>query len=198
MRIIGLTGGIACGKSTLSQALRDLGAPVIDADEISHCLTAPGGAALPAIREAFGGGVFDPEGNLDRRKLGGVIFSDGKSRQKLNDILHPLIFREMEERTQALERRGVPAVIWDIPLLFESGMEGRCGQVWCASLPQEEQLRRLINRDGLSRQQALNRINSQMPLDEKRRRSDVVIDTSGTVEQSAASIQKLYMELIQA
>ena len=198
MRIIGLTGGIACGKSTLSQALRDLGAPVIDADEISHRLTAPGGAALPAIRKAFGGGVFDPEGNLDRRKLGGVIFSDGESRQKLNAILHPLIFREMEEQSMAWERRGAPAVIWDVPLLFESGMEGRCGQVWCASLSREEQLRRLIKRDGLSLEQALNRINSQMPLEAKRRRSDVVIDTSGTVEESAAAIQKLYMELIQA
>ena len=177
--VIGLTGGIACGKSNLSRTLRENGVPVVDADEISRAMTAPGGTALPLIREAFGDGVFDGEA-LNRRALSNVIFSDPAARERLNGLLHPLIFAEMR-RQMAL----VPgAVVLDVPLLFEAGMEDWCDEIWCAWVPQKEQVRRLRKREGLTVRKALQRIHAQMPTLEKRRRSDHVIRTEGTKTES--------------
>ena len=189
--VIGLTGGIACGKSNLSKALRLYGAPVVDADEISRALTAPGGTALPAIRAAFGNQVFDGD-NLNRRALSDVIFSSPEARKRLNDILHPLIFSEMRRQMDSHEG----PVVLDVPLLFETGMEDWCDEIWCAYVTQKEQIRRLRKREGLTVRQALMRIHSQMPTMEKRRKADHVIRTEGTKQESAEKALALWREAL--
>lgn len=188
--VIGLTGGIACGKSNLSAALRTAGARIIDADQVSHALTAPGGAALPAIRAAFGDEVF--AGNaLNRQALGTLVFGDEKVRARLNAIVHPLVFQEMRRQLDAC----TGAAVLDVPLLFECGMDTWCDEIWCAYLPQREQVKRLMARDGLTRAEALRRIRSQMPTREKARRADRVIRTDGSREQSAQIVLSLWRSL---
>ena len=190
--VIGLTGGIACGKSNLSAALKKAGAPVIDADEISRALTAPGGAALPAIRAAWGDGVFR-SGELDRQALAQAVFASEEERRRLNAILHPMIFAELRRQLEAA--RG-PAVM-DVPLLYETGLDAWCDEVWCAYVPQKEQIVRLRKRSGLTRAQALARIRSQMPALEKRRRADRVIRTDGSKEESAAKALQLWRDVME-
>ena len=190
--VIGLTGGIACGKSNLSRALREEGARVMDADEVSHRLTAPGGKALPARREAFGDGVFRGD-EVDREKLGEVVFRDAGQLKRLNAILHPMIFEEIRR-----ELDSIPGVaVLEAPLLYECGLEKDCCEVWCAYIPQKEQIKRLRERNGLTRRQALERIRSQMSGLEKAKRADRVIRTDGTREESALKVKKLYRERIE-
>ena len=178
MRIIALTGGIACGKTTISGMLEKLGARIVDADGISRSLTAPGGKGLPAVREAFGDGVFAPDGTLDRAALAKVIFSDEAQREKLNAILHPMVHAEMESQIEACRRDGTKVVILDVPLLFEAGMQHMGDEIACACAPEEVQIQRLASRNGYGREEALGRIRSQWPLEEKKRLSDIVIDTN--------------------
>ena len=187
---IGLTGSIACGKSTVSHYLRAQGYPVVDADAISHAMTAPGGPALPAIREAFGGSVFHPDGTLDRRALGSVVFSSTVLRRQLNEILHPMILAEIRSRLHTLDRDG-HIVFGDIPLLFECGMEKDFDEIWVVSVSRETQIARLLERDGLMREEAKQRIDSQMPLAAKEERADTVIVTEGTLEDTQAQVRAL-------
>ncbi len=190
---IGLTGSIACGKSTVSAYLRTLGHAVVDADAISHALTAPGGRALPPLREAFGDAVFDGD-ILNRRALGSIVFADEGKRTQLNAILHPMIITSIREELNAFDAPG-KLVFGDVPLLFECAMEGMFDRVWVVSVPEEVQLERLRARDSLSQKEALNRIRSQMPLEEKRQRADAVIDSSGSVEQTREKIDVLIASL---
>ena len=187
--VIGITGGIACGKTNLTDALKTLGAEVIDADEVSRALTAPGGEALAPIRAVFGTGVFRGA-DLDRRALGGIVFSDPDKKKLLEDILHPMI----RERIAAFLDRAEGIVFLSAPLLFECGYEKICDEVWCAYVPQKEQLRRLMARDRLTRAEALERVRSQWPALKKARLSDVVIRTDGTMEESAEKVTVLYWD----
>ena len=193
--VIGLTGGIACGKSNISDRLFSLGVPVIDADRISRALTAPGGAALPGIRTAFGDGFF-PDRVLDRRALGALVFSDPEALNRLNGLTHPLILDEIRRRLDALNTAGEPVCVLEAPLLFEAGLDRLCDTVWCAWIPGELQIQRLMERDGLTLKEAGQRIASQMPAAEKKRRSDAVIDTSGSREESAALAEQAYRALL--
>lgn len=185
--VLGLTGGIACGKSYVARLLRQRGIPVLDADAISRSLTAPGGEALPAVRAAFGDQVFDGDA-LNRRALGEIVFADAAARKQLEDILHPLIIARMQQETLSA---GTALVAWDVPLLYETGMNAQCDEVWCVSIPSGMQVRRVMRRDHLSRQQALRRMASQMPLEEKRRRADHVIDTSGNFRSTNRRVRGL-------
>lgn len=194
MKVIGLTGGIACGKTTLADMLRRLGAVIIDADELSRSLTADGGEALPYIRQAFGDEVFQPSGSLDRQKLGAVVFGNTAARETLNGILHPMVYRRMEEEMQKCRDLGVKVVVLDVPLLFETHGETLADLTLCAVAPEEVQISRLKSRNGLSRDEALSRIRSQMPNDEKARRSDIVIDTDRPLMELEEMIQTLYQE----
>ncbi len=194
-RVIGLTGGIACGKSNISSALSSIGAKVIDADRISRELTAPGGKALPGIREAFGDAFFDGD-VLDRKALGRLVFSDPEALERLNKLTHPLILAEIRQELADAEAAGEPVCVLDAPLLFEAGLEALCDTVWCVWLPKKLQLKRLMERDGLSRKEAEKRVASQMPPGEKKRRSDLVIDTRRTREESVAFAEKAYRELL--
>ena len=187
--VIGLTGGIACGKTNLTRALQRAGAPVIDADEISRGLTAPGGPALPAIRETWGDRVFDGE-ELNRRALSDIVFKQPEERDKLNRLLHPLIFAEMRRQMDAQEG----PVALDVPLLFETGLDAWCDEIWCAYVPQKEQVRRLVKREGVSQREALRRVRAQMSTREKAKKSHHVIRTDGTKEQSAQIVLSLWQE----
>ena len=189
--VIGLTGGIACGKSHLTKTLRDAGARIVDADEISRSLTAAGGKALPEIRAAFGDGVFQGE-RLDRRALGERVFADESALARLNAILHPMIFEEMRRRLD--EEKGI--VVMDVPLLYETGLDGWCDEIWCAYVPQKEQISRLRARDGLTRKAALERIRAQMPAREKANRADRVIRTDREREASAAEVLRLLKNVL--
>lgn len=184
---IGLTGSIACGKSTVSSYLRMLGYTVVDADAISHSLTAPGGKALHGIREAFGKGVFDSDGSLDRRALGSAVFSSAEKRKQLNAILHPMIIDEIITRLHAADTPS-HIVFADVPLLYECGMEAHFDRIWVVSAPRETQIARLYARDGLSRADAERRIDAQMPLCEKIRRADAVISTEGPIPETQAQV----------
>lgn len=186
---IGLTGSIACGKSTVSAYLRELGYPVVDADAISHALTAPGGDALPALRAEFGDGIFDGEA-LNRQRLGSLVFSDPAARARLNALLHPMILAEIEAQLLALDTPN-SFVFGDVPLLYECGMAHMFDLVWVVHIPREEQIRRLLIRDGLSREEAQRRIDAQMPLDEKRRLADALISTDGPIEDTRRQVLAL-------
>lgn len=192
MRIIGLTGGIACGKSTISQTLQDLGAAIVDGDLLSRELTAPGGAALPAIRRRFGDAVFLPDGTLNRRALGSIVFGDDAARESLDSIMQPLLYGLILRDIGAAREDGRSVCVLDMPLLYEKGIDGLCDTVWCASLPVEIQLERLMARDGFTREEALQRLDSQMPTAEKAARADVVIDTSGTIQYTKECVIDLF------
>jgi len=191
MRIIGLTGGIACGKSTISLTLKSLGATIIDGDQLSRALTQPGGLALPAIRAEFGSEVFHADGTLDRRALGSLIFASNERRHALDDLMQPLLREMIEREILRAKEGGAKICVLDMPLLYEAELDGLCNTVWCASLPRETQLARLMARDGFTREEAENRLRSQMDTAERRRRANVVIPTDGTIEETAALIPPL-------
>ena len=192
MRTIGLTGSIACGKSNVSAVLRDLGAAVVDGDLLSRELTAPGGPALPAIREAFGDGVFHADGTLNRRALGDVVFASDAARQRLDGLMQPLLRSLILRRMEEARAGGAKICVLDMPLLFEAGLDTLCDTVWCVHLPREEQLRRLMARDGLTLSQAEARLRSQLSSEEKAARAQVVINTSGSIDDTRAMIPALY------
>lgn len=184
MLIIGLTGGIACGKTTAAAALGALGAPIFDADAVSHALTGEGGAAAADVLARFG--------TLDRREIAKAAFSDPAALADLNAIVHPRVNAALEEFLRESRASGAPVCVLDVPLLFECGMERLCDETWVVSVPQEVQLARVIARDGATREAALARIAAQMPMEEKRRRADAVIDTSGPKEETRRRVVALY------
>ena len=198
MLILGLTGGIACGKSTISLTLRELGAVIIDGDVLSRELTAEGGKALPAIRDAFGDEVFHSDGTLDRRGLGAVIFADNQARETLDSIMQPLLREMIIEGIAFARAEGAAVCVLDMPLLYEKKLDGLCDRVWCAYIPRETQLARLMERDGFSRDEAEARLRSQIPAEEKAARADVVIDTSGSIQYTKEYVISLYAKEVGA
>ena len=197
MKIIGLTGGIACGKSTVSKALRALGACIIDADAIAHELSQPNQALFNAYVQRFGMAIVTPGGTLDRAAIARLIFTDPTMRAEVEQISHPLIRRAVEERLRMAEKEQKRAAVLDVPLLFEAGWDALADEVWVVALPPEEQLTRLLARDKtMSEGEARARIAAQMPLAEKCARADVVIDNSGTKEETRDYVGKLWEERI--
>ncbi|MEW8978130.1 MAG: dephospho-CoA kinase [Symbiobacterium sp.] len=188
MRIVGLTGSIASGKSTVSAILRELGAPVIDADAIVHDLQRPGTPVTEAIAREFGPAVLRPDGSLDRAALGRIVFSDPARRRALEAIVHPAVRAEIERQVEALRREGRAAVVLDIPLLFETGWDKRVDEVWVVYVDETTQRARLMGRDGLSPAEAEARIAAQMSLEEKMRRADRVIDNRGDLARTRAQV----------
>lgn len=191
--ILGLTGGIACGKSHISRTLRRLGATIIDADRISHELTQSDAGVLSALRTAFGDAYFLADGRMDRAAMARLVFANPAARKALEDILHPAIFQKINQHIADAARKTV--VVLDIPLLFETGSQTLCDEVWCAYTQEEDQLSRLMKR-GYRREEAMQRIGSQMPTAEKCRKADCAIDTSGSFEQTDAHVQSLWNDLI--
>ena len=197
MKIIGLTGGIACGKSTVSKALCALGACIIDADALAHELSQPNQALFNAYVQRFGMAIVTPGGTLDRAAIARLIFTDPTMRAEVEQISHPLIRRAVEERLRMAEKEQKRAAVLDVPLLFEAGWDALADEVWVVALPPEEQLTRLLARDKtMSEGEARARIAAQMPLAEKCARADVVIDNSGTKEETRDYVGKLWEERI--
>ncbi|BBA69056.1 dephospho-CoA kinase [Geobacter sulfurreducens] len=192
MNIIGLTGGIASGKSTVSRILERLGAVVIDADQLAREAVMPGTSAHRSIVAAFGEGILLPDGAIDRKALGSIIFADPSARKRLESITHPAI-RELAERHLAeLRRSGVPVAVYMAALLIEAGATDRVDEVWVVYVDRETQVRRVMARDGLSRSEAEQRLAAQMPMEEKAARGQVVIDNNGTPEELERRIEEIW------
>ena len=192
--VLGLTGGTGCGKSEAARFLHGLGAHVADADAISRALTAPGGAALPEIRRRFGGEVFFSDGSLNRRALGERIFHNPEEKAALEGVIHPLVRRALEAELRASTAK---VTVLDVPLLFETGMEEMCDEVWAMSADEETQIRRVCARDGLDASQARARIAGQMPMAERNARADRVIDSRRPIEQTRAALRLYYGQLLE-
>ena len=202
---IGLTGGIGTGKSRVGELLRTLGAAVECSDEIVREIQAPGGTALAQIASLFGEEYVLPSGELDRTRLGELVFRDPDARRKLGSLIHPLVYSELARRLHAHRQREVQVVVLDIPLLLEGRQAGRgSGALLSFDLilvvyaDEETQLKRIMARDGLSHEDALARIRSQLPIEEKRALADVVIDNSGNWEATAQRVRECYQQWVSA
>lgn len=192
---IGLTGGIATGKSTVAKLLTERGALLIDLDKIAREVVEPGQPALLAIAERFGQAVLQPDGSLDRKRLGSIVFADSAERKALEAITHPAIRAVMKERMARGETEEPDRlVVVDVPLLYESKLESYFHRVMVVYAPREAQLGRLIERDGLSREEAEQRLAAQMDIEEKKRRADVLIDNGGTPEETNRQIERFWRE----
>ena len=193
--IIGLTGGIGCGKSEAAAFLKTLGCAHVDADGISRAITAENGEALPAIRAQFGDGVFHEDGTLNRAALGEIVFSSEAHRRALEAITHPMVQSRVWAEIEAAGTRGDKIVILDVPLLFETGMDVLCDETWTVTASPEVQLERVMAR-GLTREQAQARIDSQMASEERVGRSTRVINTDRAVERTQAELGSLYQQTL--
>jgi dephospho-CoA kinase len=197
MRLIGLTGGIASGKSTVSTLFQELGAFVIDTDKIARAVVEPGEAAYFDVIAAFGDSIVAPDGTIDRLKLGGIVFQDKDSRVILEKITHPPIEAKVNQLIQSAQKRSCPIVILDVPLLFESGWDKRVDEVWVVAVDETTQLQRLINRNNFSEQEAMARIKAQLPLADKIRRANQVIDNSGDLSQLQTEVLRVWTQAVQ-
>ena len=194
MKLIGLTGGVGSGKSTVSMMLRELGALVVDADEAAHAVYEPGTPGFEAVIREFGD-YYVRDGRIDRQRLGELVFKDAASRRRLNAIVHPLVREWMAAKTAEAADRGAEVVVQDVPLLFENGLERLYSSVVLVYVPEAMQLERLVHGRGFTSERAQAVIASQVPIDEKRRRAHHVIDNSGSTEQTRAQVVQLWAKL---
>lgn len=190
---IGLTGGIATGKSTVSRMLQQRGAAIVDADQVAREVVEPHTPGWRRVRERFGEQILRPDGSLDRRALREVVFREPRARRDLNDILHPLIRRRMLEKAERLEReRSGGIIVFDIPLLYESKLTHWVQKVVVVYVPESVQIRRLMNREGIGEEEALRMIRAQIPIEEKKRMADFLIDNSGSREETERQVDHLW------
>jgi dephospho-CoA kinase len=194
-RVIGLTGGIASGKSTVAAILRELGAAVVDADVLAREVVEPGRPAHREIVQAFGADVLQPDGTIDRKKLGDLIFSDPAKRRRLNEITHPRIAAAAQEETARQLAAGARVVFYEAALLVENGLHQALDGLIVVAASEAEQLRRLVLRDGIDEAAARARLASQLPLADKVKAATHVIDNSGSVPATRAQVERLYREL---
>lgn len=194
-KIIGLTGGIASGKSTVSALLRQAGIPVIDADQVARQVQRPGSVALDKLAAAFGPAIIAPDGSLNRQQLGQRVFDDPAARQELDRIVQPLIKDTIWQAVDNLRRQGVANVVLDVPLLFEAGYDTDCDLVVVVRVSPATELRRLMARNGYSRAAAQARIAAQLPLSVKVTKADVVIDNDGSREETRRQVAQLVEDL---
>lgn len=196
MRRIALTGGIATGKSHVRGRFEALGVPTIDSDILAREAVAPGAPGLAAVVARFGRDVLDEHGELDRQKLARIVFGDPDARQALEAIVHPDVRRATDRWFASLDPARHPVAIADIPLLYEVGRDRDFDAVIVAACTPETQLRRLMERDGLSESEARQRLSAQLPIAEKVRRADYVIRTDGTFEESDRQVRELLEALV--
>ncbi len=192
---IGLTGGIASGKSSVSHYLQGLGAAVVDADEIAHALSAQGQPLWQKYVEHFGTQVLDAEGTLDRRAIGRIVFAQPDEKAWIDHIAHPLIQQEIECRTAAYQEKGCRVVFWDVPLLFEVGWDKLVNVVWLVYVRPEVQRFRLMQRNAYTDEEADNRIAAQLSLEEKRCRAGLILDNNGTLAETLQQVQTAWESL---
>ncbi|RHW33464.1 dephospho-CoA kinase [Lysinibacillus yapensis] len=189
--IIGLTGSIASGKSTVAKQLKEYGLPIVDADEIARLVVEPGTPTLHKIAEVFGEEALTQDGRMDRQKIGSIIFHDEEKRKALNSIIHPAIRQEMLRQRDEYLDAGAKTVVMDIPLLFESKLQHYVEKILVVSVSEETQLKRLMARNGLSQEDANARIHSQLPMSVKEQGADAVIDNNGTIEETLQQLENI-------
>ena len=190
--VIGLTGNIACGKSTVVTMLRELGAETIDGDAVVHELMGPGSPLAPRIRAAFGDAVIRGDGSIDRPALGRIVFSDPAALRRLEEITHPPVLARKRAR---IHEPGPDVLVLDAIKLFEAGMAADCDEVWVVICAREQQIARLMARNGIVHAEAERRIDAQPPQAEKIARADVVIDNSDTLERTRAQVLAQWQRL---
>ena len=193
-RIIGITGGIASGKSTVTEFLRQQGYQVIDADQVVHELQEPGGRLYQALLSAFGSAILREDGRLDRPKLGAMIFGNPQLLEQASQIQNQIIREELAGRRDMLAETE-DIFFMDLPLLFELQYEDWFDQIWLVDVTEETQLSRLMTRNALSQEEAEKRIAAQLSLQEKRKRSDVLIDNNGSLEETRQQIRNALQKL---
>ncbi|MDN4493649.1 dephospho-CoA kinase [Ureibacillus aquaedulcis] len=186
--IIGLTGSIASGKSTVANMLKEYGLPIVDADVVARLVVEPGTPTLQKIVELFGEEALTENGAMNRQKIGAIIFNNEEKRKELNSIIHPAIRQEMLRQRDEHVKNGAKTVVMDIPLLFESKLQHFVEKILVVSVSEETQLKRLMERNQLTEREAKARIESQLPLSVKEQGADAVINNNGTIEQTAKQL----------
>ncbi|SUZ54757.1 uncharacterized protein METZ01_LOCUS7611 [marine metagenome] len=192
MLVIGLTGSIGTGKSEAAGLLEALGASLISADQVGHEAYSPNTEAWEQVVAAFGGGILQEDGEINRRELGAIVFSDPDKLEKLNQIMHPRMARVVADKIEILRSQGVDVVVVEAALLFEAGWDSLVEEVWVTDSPEEIVIERLKQRNGLSEEEARKRISSQMDRVERLERSDFVIDNSGDMAGLGNAIKELW------
>ncbi len=195
MLVVGLTGGIASGKSTVSRMFRDAGIPVICADELADEVVKPGSAALDKIRQTFGDEFIDSEGNLNRAAMARLVFKDKSKRQDLESIIHPRVAEEQRKLIRQFAVQGHNIVVVDVPLLYENGLEDSFDMILVAYVPPEVQIQRLIARDRVTDKEARSRLDAQLPIDKKKKLAGRIIDNTGPVEHTREQVLGIIREL---
>jgi len=204
MKVIGLTGGIGSGKSTVSRFLKELGAVIIDTDKVGHELFKPDTDAWREVVSAFGRHVLTPQGEIDRNKLGGMVFASPGARDCLNGIMHPRIRDWVKAEIKEYRRRGIKLLVLEVPLLVEVPLSLRAGEpslsdevdeVWITVAPEATVLKRLKERSGMSEEQILARIRSQLSSEERARHADMIIDTDCRLDELKARVRELWQKL---
>jgi dephospho-CoA kinase len=198
MRVIGLTGGIASGKSTVARMLRELGAQVIDADLVAREVVEPGTPGYEDVVRTFGRDVLAEDRSIDRKKLGAIVFGDADKRRALNAITHPRIAAATASKLAALAQRGVKQAFYEAALLVENGVHHGLAGLIVVAAPLEAQVQRVCQRDGLSEDEARARIAAQLPLSEKVKSATWVIDTSGSLDDTRAQVEKVWRQILHA
>ncbi len=194
MKLVGLTGGVGSGKSTVAEMMRELGAEVVDADEATHAVYEPGNPGFDAVVREFGEAYVD-SGRIDRSRLGELVFRDDDARRRLNSIVHPLVRDWMAQRTAEAAERGVEVVVQDVPLLFENGLERLFSTVVLVYVPEDVQVERLVSGRGFTAERARAMIAAQMPIENKRGLAHHVINNSGTREETLAQVKAVWKQL---
>jgi len=195
MKVIGLTGGIGSGKSTVSQFLAELGAVIIDADKIGHEAFKPDTEVWREVVASFGRQIITPSGDIDRKKLGEIVFGNSESLSRLNQIMHPRMYALVKTQLEEYRRQGVDVVVLEAPLLMEAGWAVLVEEVWVTVTPESMVLRRLKEYSGLSEQQSLARIRSQLYSAEREKHADVVINNDGDLNELKSKVEKLWQAL---
>jgi dephospho-CoA kinase len=195
MIVIGLTGGILSGKSTVSDMLERLGAVTIDADKVGHDCYEPDTEGWHKVIAAFGRDILGSSDEIDRAKLSQIVFKDDDALQKLNDIMHPIIRKSVEEKIKHFAEQGVDAVVVEAPVFLEAGWDDLVDQLWVTAVPEDVAAKRFSKRAGLTKQEAKRRIRSQISDEERIKHANRVIDTSRSIEQTKSDVQKLWNEL---
>lgn len=201
MITIGLTGNIGSGKSTVARRLESLGAKIIDADQVARKVVLPGAPGLQEIADVFGPGVLDSQGQLDRKKMGALVFADPRAREKLNNITHPRIKEEIRSEINAFKKEsqsssGPGVLVIDAALLIEVGLNHNVDEIWVVKTGLNEQIERLTKRDGLSSNEAKRRIAAQMPQEDKIRLATRVIDNTGEISETIMQVDRYWNDML--
>ena len=192
MKVVGLTGGIGSGKSTVAQFLAELGAVVVDADKVGHEAFKAGTGLWQQVTAAFGKQILAPDGDIDREKLGKIVFDSPEALERLNRIMHPAMSDIIKAQVEDYRRQGIGVVVIEAPLLVEAGWTSLADEVWVTTATEAAVLKRLRERAGMSEQESLARIRSQLPSEERLKHADVIIDTDCELSELKARVKELW------